>query len=163
MTVPGKGGRPRKWRSDADRQRAFRARADGRDEPPTLDQALDDGDELARVWEMVRDLGTQLDDANTTIKQLRLERNKTIRAVTNSDRRWGWIEAENNGLRTQNDRVKAERDALSIENTELRQRLARLTQSTARPPAEAPPTSLPRPLSRAQRRQQERQQRRRQA
>jgi hypothetical protein len=49
VTVPGKGGRPRKWRSDTDRQRAWRARADGRAEPPTLDQALNDGDELAWV------------------------------------------------------------------------------------------------------------------
>lgn len=30
VTVPGKGGRPRKWRSDADRVRAYRARQAGR-------------------------------------------------------------------------------------------------------------------------------------
>jgi regulator of replication initiation timing len=166
VTVPGKGGRPRKWRSDADRQRAFRARENGREEPPTLDQALDDGDELARVWEMVRDLGAQLNDANTTIKTLRLERNKAVRAMTNNDRRWGWIEAENTSLRNERDRRATERDALSVENTELRQRLARLTQTAARPPVEAPPASTPAPkarqLSRAERRQQERQQRRRQ-
>jgi regulator of replication initiation timing len=108
---------------------------------------------------MVRDLGAQLATANDTIKQLRLEHNNAARAVTNSDRRWGWIETENNGLRTERDRLKAERDTLSIENTELRQRIAQLTQITARPPAQVPP---PRPLSRAERRQQERQQRRRQ-
>lgn len=162
MTVPGKGGRPRKWRSDADRQRAFRARNNDRDEPPTLVQALDDGDELARVWAMVRELGQQLDDANATIKTLRRERNTAVRAVTNSDRRWGWIEAENSGLRTDNDRVRAERDELSIENTELRQRLARLAEAAARPPVQTPPAAKARPLSRAERRQQERQQRRRQ-
>jgi hypothetical protein len=56
MTVPGRGGRPRRWRSDADRQRAFRARRDGRPEPPTLAQALDDGDELALALERIREL-----------------------------------------------------------------------------------------------------------
>ena len=40
MTVPGKGGRPRKWRSDADRVRAFRARERGDDEPPTIDVSV---------------------------------------------------------------------------------------------------------------------------
>jgi hypothetical protein len=42
MTVPGKGGRPRKWRSDADRVRAFRARHRGEEEPATFDEALVD-------------------------------------------------------------------------------------------------------------------------
>jgi regulator of replication initiation timing len=166
VTVPGKGGRPRKWRSDADRQRAFRARSEGREEPPTLVQALDDGDELARVWEMIRDLGARLDTANETIKTLRRERNKAVRAMTNNDRRWGWIEAENTSLRTERDRRAAERDALSVENTELRQRLAQLTQANTRPVVEAPPAPTPAPkarqLSRAERRQQERQHRRRQ-
>ena len=41
MTVPGKGGRPRKWRSDADRVRAFRAGERGDDEPPTIEVALE--------------------------------------------------------------------------------------------------------------------------
>src|SRR5690242_7503544 len=40
MTVPGKGGRPRKWLSDADRMRAYRARRRGESEPDTLEAAL---------------------------------------------------------------------------------------------------------------------------
>lgn len=73
MTVPGKGGRPRKWRSDADRQRAVRARANGGEGPPTLLQALDDGDELARAWEMIRDLGEQLQAAKERADRLQAE------------------------------------------------------------------------------------------
>jgi hypothetical protein len=93
MTVPGKGGRPRKWRSDADRVRAYRARQTGVDEPPTLIEAFDDGDELARVWAKVRDLGEQLDQANATVKQLRRERDQVRRELEREQHRWGWIES----------------------------------------------------------------------
>jgi chromosome segregation ATPase len=162
MTVPGKGGRPRKWRSDADRQRAWRARTNGLDEPSTLVQALDDGDKLAAVWQQVRDRDAQLATANATIKSLRREREQARRELASEQRRWGWIESRNTELVAQVDRLETERDALAGENTELRQRLARLTQTTSRPTVEAPPASTPRPLSRAERRQLERQQRRRQ-
>lgn len=61
MTVPGKGGRPRKWRSDdADRGRAFRARQRGEEEPTTFDDALADGDELARAIDRARQLQADL-------------------------------------------------------------------------------------------------------
>ena len=87
MTVPGKGGRPRKWRSDADRVRAYRARQTGVDELPTLVQALDDADELARTWAMVRDLGEQLDTANALAKQLRRERDQARRELEREQHR----------------------------------------------------------------------------
>ena len=161
MTVPGKGGRPRKWRSDADRVPAYRARQTGTDEPPTLVEALDDGDELARVWAMVRDLGEQLDTANATIKGLRRERDQAHRELEREQRRWGWIEASNTELVTERDRLETERDTLASENHELRERLAKLTQAAAHPVVETPPASPQRQLSRAERRQQERQQRRR--
>lgn len=161
MTVPGKGGRPRKWRSDADRARAYRARQTGTDEPPTLVEALDDGDELARVWAMVRDLGTQLDTANTTIKALRRERDQTRRELEREQRRWGWIETTNTELATERDRLAEELNAAIDEQIELRERLARLQQAAATPAAEARPAAAQPALSRAQRRQQERQQRRR--
>lgn len=161
MTVPGKGGRPRKWRSDADRVRAYRARQAGLDEPPVLTQALDDGDELARVWAMVRQLGEQLDTANTTIKGLRRERDQTRRELEREQRRWGWIEASNTELAAERDRLETERDTLADDNAELRVRLAKLTQPAARPVVESPPSSPQRQPSRAERRQQERQQRRR--
>ena len=49
VTVPGRGGRPRKWSSDADRKRAFRARRRGGVEPSTFDAALDQGEAPARA------------------------------------------------------------------------------------------------------------------
>ena len=156
MTVPGKGGRPRKWRSDADRVRAYRARQTGIDEPPTLVQALDDGDELAQVWATVRDLGEQLDTANATIKQIRRERDQTRRELEREQHRWGWIESHNTEL-------TAERDRLLGELDELRDR-PRVIE-TPRPAATAtPPTAptAPQPLmSRAERRRLEREQQRR--
>lgn len=152
MTVPGKGGRPRKWRSDADRVRAYRARQAGLDEPPVLAQALDDGDELAQVWAMIRDLGEQLDTANATIKQLRRERDQTRRELEREQHRWGWIESHNNEL-------TAERDRLLSELDELRDR--RVIE-TPRPAATATPPPAQQPLlSRAERRRLEREQQRR--
>lgn len=153
MTVPGKGGRPRKWRSDADRVRAYRARQAGVDEPPVLAQALDDGDELAQVWAMVRDLGEQLDTANTTIKQVRRERDQTRRELEREQHRWGWIESHNTEL-------TAERDRLLGELDELRDR-PRVIE-TPRPAATATPPTAQQPLmSRAERRRLEREQQRR--
>ena len=63
MTVPGKGGRPRKWLSNADRMRAYRARRRGEAEPETLDAALDAGDELAEALGRERRLLQQLTEA----------------------------------------------------------------------------------------------------
>ena len=153
MTVPGKGGRPRKWRSDADRVRAYRARQTGIDEPPVLAQALDDGDELAQVWATVRDLGEQLDTANATIKQLRRERDQSRRELEREQHRWGWIESRNTEL-------TAERDRLLDELDELRDQ-PRVT-ATPRPAATATPPPASQPLmSRAERRRLEREQQRR--
>jgi chromosome segregation ATPase len=158
MTVPGKGGRPRKWRSEADRQRAWRARNAGTAEPPTLVQALDDGDELAHAWQTVRDLGVQLDGANATIKRLRRERDRTQREYEREQHRWGWIESRNAELAAARDRLESERDALIAEVADLRGLLARLS---AQPAVAAAPASATRPLARAERRQHERRQRRR--
>ncbi len=166
MTVPGKGGEPRKWRSDADRQRLRRARQTGLDEPPTLVQALDNGDELAAVWAQVRDRDRQLVDANEAIKTLRRERDLARRELAGEQKRWGWIEIRNTELVAQLDRVTDENNTLRDELRDLRNRLTRAELSAARPPVETPPASMPasqpRQLSRAERRQQERQQRRRQ-
>lgn len=71
VTVPGVGGRARKWRSDADRIRAFRARRAGRQEPPTLDAALRDGDELALALVRETELRTELDVARQQIERAR--------------------------------------------------------------------------------------------
>jgi chromosome segregation ATPase len=71
VTVPGKGGRPRKWRSDADRVRAYRARHTGADEPATLDVAASDGDELALAREREQALAADLADARRCIRALK--------------------------------------------------------------------------------------------
>lgn len=156
MTVPGKGGRPRKWRSDADRQRAFRARQSGRTEPPTAVQALDDGDELAHAWEVVRDLGQQVESARECEVEARRELAAARRDLDREQRRWGWLEVENARLRTDVDRLGAEVAQLAAENAEIRIDLRRATASTTRPTA-PPSPSLPR----AERRRREREQRKR--
>ena len=150
MTVPGKGGRPRKWRSDADRVRAYRARQSGVEEPPTLVEAFDDGDELARTWQTIRELGEQLDTANTTIKQLRRERDQARRELEREHHRWGWIESRNTEL-------AAERDRLTNELAELHDRV-RVVETQTRPAvAPIPPAQQPL-MSRAERRRLEREQ-----
>lgn len=58
-------------------------------------QALD-GDELAKVRAAVRVLGSQLDQANTTTKQVRRE-------LERERRRWGWIESRNTELAVERD------------------------------------------------------------
>ena len=56
MTVAGKGGRPRKWRSDTDRGRAYRARQRGDLEPAALSQIVDETDRLATAWRHIEEL-----------------------------------------------------------------------------------------------------------
>jgi hypothetical protein len=164
MTIPGKGGRPRKWRSDADRQRAWRVRANGTEQPPTMVQALDDGDELARAWEMIRDLGKQLEAAKDKAKALQVELNRERRERATEDRRWGWIITAHEQLTADNHRLGAELDEaldktrnLSIELNTTRRQLAAAETTAPQPPAPAQPA-----LPRAERRRLEREQRRRQ-
>ena len=158
VTVPGKGGRPRKWRSDADRVRAYRARQAGRDEPPELDQALAEGDELARAMEEVRALRAELVAVAATEQELRDEVRSLRRELAARDKRFGWLERTSEAHRTPKHAAERERDALARELTELRAR-TRVTVSGTRPipgPSPAPPTP-----SRAERRRQEREQQKR--
>lgn len=71
MTIPGKGGRPRKWRSDADRTRAYRARQRGEAEPLPLEQALADGDDLARLRQEIQRLALALRESRRDQRVLR--------------------------------------------------------------------------------------------
>ena len=152
VTVPGKGGRPRKWRSDADRARAYRARQVGNEEPPVLARALDDGDELARVWALVRDLGAQASR----------ERDRARSELAAERRRWGWIEAQIAELAAERDRFEVERDTLAQQLVTVRYRVALLEQQLARQVAPADAAArVPGGLSRTQRRQLEREQARR--
>jgi len=152
MTVPGKGGRPRKWRSDADRVRAYRARRRGEQEPPTVDAVPTTADEGAAVaWERVRELGgtiaAQREELRTVHDQLRhsqtqVEHDHGARLV---------LEEANTRLRTRIERLTEERDELRSAITELRSLLAE--QRRTAPPAPGP--------NRARRRQAERDRRRR--
>jgi chromosome segregation ATPase len=159
VTVPGKGGRPRKWRSDADRQRAFRARQSGRPEPPTAVQALDDGDELARAWEVVRDLGRQLDGAQRLERDARQELAAARRELAREQRQWGWLEVENARLRTDADRLQAEAAELTAELSSVRAELSRVIGSTTRrgaPQSTGLPRAERRRLAREQRKRRDR-------
>ena len=73
MTIPGKGGRPRKWRSDADRSRAYRARQRGEAEPATVEHAVVDGDELAQARHDIEQLATTLANREAELRALRAE------------------------------------------------------------------------------------------
>lgn len=85
MTIPGKGGRPRKWRSDADRSRAYRARQRGGAEPVTVEHAVVDGDELAQARHDIERLATTLANREAELRALRAElerRHRTNEALT---------------------------------------------------------------------------------
>ena len=168
MTIPGKGGRPRKWRSDGDRVRAYRARQRGEAEPVAVTQALDDGDELAATWDVVRQLGERLDQARTVEQQLRHEVSRARREMERQQRQFGWIERANQQARAELDETRRERDSLNDELAGLRARVHVLEIATSAvvelplpSPARGDLTSTS-PLSRAQRRQLEREQQRRQ-
>jgi hypothetical protein len=93
VTVAGKGGRPRKWRSDADRVRAYRARQRGDSEPSTLEQAFDDGDELAKALERERVLHEQLMTAQSVERELRASLAAAERELARQLKRMDWLEA----------------------------------------------------------------------
>jgi predicted RNase H-like nuclease (RuvC/YqgF family) len=73
MTIAGKGGRPRRWRSDADRVRAYRARQRGEPEPPQVTQISDEGDQLAAAWQEVQRLGHIIEELRHGERSLRAE------------------------------------------------------------------------------------------
>jgi hypothetical protein len=119
MTVPGKGGRPRKWRSDADRVRAHRARQRGEDEPPTVNIALDDGDEVAIAWERVRELGVTIEKQQSELKSLTAALRRSEKSLDQERTRFAWIGSDNDRLRNE---VAVARNECVL----LRERLAEL-------------------------------------
>lgn len=108
VTIPGKGGRPRKWRSDADRARAYRARQRGDEEPPVLAAALDDGDALAAAWEQVRQLGLDLDEHRQAERNLRRELRDAERELDARQHQLNWLKADNDALRSQLEHAEQE-------------------------------------------------------
>jgi chromosome segregation ATPase len=113
MTVPGKGGRPRKWRSDADRVRAFRARQRGEDEPPTVGVARAAGDEAALAWDQTRELGLTIEALKAELKATRSALRKAEKALEQERVRYRWIREDNERLRA--DLEAAERDRVDLQ------------------------------------------------
>jgi chromosome segregation ATPase len=127
-------------------------------------QALDEGDELAKAWETVRDLGGQLESAKDKTHRLQVELNRERRERATEDRRWGWITTANEQFTADNHRLRVERDEALHQARDLE---IRLQQATRTRPASAAPEPTPSPpsagpaLSRAERRRHEREQHRR--
>ncbi len=139
MTVPGKGGRPRKWRSDADRVRAFRARHRGEEEPATFEEALVDGDDLARAVERSRQLQADLVTAMASLSESNLALQTESRRHQSTLRRLDRVRTELDGLRAararREDELELLREGLAelrAENAALRARIA-LTAPATRP------------------------------
>ena len=148
MTIPGKGGRPRKWRSDADRSRAYRARQRGEEEPPRIEQALDDGDELARARIEIERLSRELRERRLDLHVLRAIVARRDREVALLDERVTTVTSANSHLLNERGELQRERD-------ELRATLNRMAQGgTARPDPALPvlPRHVRRQLEREQRR-----------
>ena len=140
MTVAGKGGRPRKWRSDTDRVRAYRARQRGEEEPSTLTQAIDDGDELAKSLERERALHEQLLAAKSVERELRTAIASSERALARQNKRADWLEVSHAD-------VAADLAAAQAELDMLRQHEADSASGVQRQPA-----IVDRPTNRTERR-----------
>ena len=160
MTVPGKGGRPRKWRSDTDRVRAYRARRQGVAEPPVLSVALDDGDDLALAWDTIRRLQTQLAEENEVRQRLQKELNAVRRQLDQQQERFGWIEKARAVLQGERDSLVAERGELRAELNSLGRRIDAADKHPAAISLAASATTA-RSSPRAERRRLEREQQRR--
>jgi hypothetical protein len=135
MTVPGKGGRPRKWRSDADRVRAFRARQRGEGEPPTVEVARAGGDEAALAWDQVRELGVAIEALRVELKTSRTALRRAAKALEQERVRYRWISDDN-------DRLRADLEAAERDRVDLQARLdelARVPAKSASPSAGTAP------------------------
>ena len=127
VTVPGKGGRPRKWRSDTERVRACRARQRGDAEPPTVEEAYSEGDELALAIRRHCELEAQLADARQQVRILEVE---LAAAEATSDR-----------LEAQYRSTERDRQHLLSEVADLNERVYQLT--TALVDTKRPESALP--------------------
>lgn len=148
MTVPGKGGRPRKWRSDADRVRAYRARQRGEEEPTTFEEALVDGDDLARTIEHARQLQADLVAAIASLSESNAVLQTERRRHQSTQRTLDRATAELDGLRTTGARREADLELLREGFAEVRAENAALRARIA----VTAPAAQPQPLNRADRR-----------
>jgi chromosome segregation ATPase len=132
VTIPGKGGRPRKWRSDADRARAYRARLRGEPEPAQLAQILDDSDQLATARQQLQRLGELIAQLRQTEQSLRAELTRTRRALDAERSYTARLLEANRSLQQQV-------TAITAESVLLRTALARLPTTPTPPTPPAPP------------------------
>jgi hypothetical protein len=137
VTVPGKGGRPRKWLSDTDRVRAYRARQRGAVEPPTVEVALGGDDELAAALAREASLQEQLRQSQASERELRAQVAAADRTLAQERRRLEWLEMRVAELEADLRAAKVERDGFE-------QQLSRPADRARRPSEQ---------LNRAQRRQ----------
>ena len=122
--------------------------------------ALDDGDDLARAWDTIRQLQTQLAQESEVRQRLQKELKVARRQLDQQQERFGWIEKARTVLQGERDALVAERGELRAELSTLRRRI---DAADKRPAAISLATSATtaRPLSRAERRRLEREQQRR--
>jgi hypothetical protein len=134
VTVPGKGGRPRKWRSDADRVRAFRARRRGEAEPSTFEVALLDGDELAHAVDLARRLQSELSSATESLAASDAELHAERRRHAATQRRLDRTRATLDELRAANElRSEELHIAREEEQVDALAEISRLRTEPARP------------------------------
>jgi chromosome segregation ATPase len=148
VTIPGKGGRPRKWRSNADRSRAYRARQRGEAEPAMVEHAVVDGDDLARARHEIERLAMTLANREAELRALRAEVERHRRAN-------GALAQQLAFARRALDDLVDERARLLTERDELRAALNKMA-----PPERARYEPSPPGLPRHVRRQMEREARR---
>ena len=107
MTVEGKGGRPRKWNSDADRVRAFRARARGDEEPAAVEQLVNTGGEAGFAWAQVAELTNTVRQHKDTIRSLERELHDALKVAEEVMLRCSRLESTNELLRAREQHVSA--------------------------------------------------------
>ena len=138
VTVPGKGGRPRKWRSDADRVRAHRARQRGEQEPVTFEAALVDGDELARAVDHARQSQAELVAASEALAEAEVALQTERRRHQATQRKLDRARAELDGRRSTDERrleeLRAAHDELDAMSAEIRDLGAQLAAQRSQPP-----------------------------
>ena len=115
-----------------------------------LSVALDNGDDLARAWDTIRQLQTQLAEENEVRQRLQKELNAVRRQLDLQQERFGWIEKARAVLQGERDVLVAERGDLRAELSTLRHRMDAADKSPAAVTL-APSATNAQPLSRAER------------
>jgi uncharacterized coiled-coil protein SlyX len=81
--------------------RAFRARQRGEDEPPTIEEVIDDGGEVAARWTQLEELHRTVAEQNKTISSLESEIAMLEQRLEDERERYARIDEENERLRSE--------------------------------------------------------------